>query len=125
MRWGAWTNFNIGERLGEMSAMSETVEETELTRAEAAYRRVVDELLVRLSLYAANSSSGRALLYRLREEVVEVALQEARADTAHGQMLVGISDYLFKVVRVETAERDRLRVIRVIRNDAPSRPHSA
>jgi hypothetical protein len=56
----------------------------------------------------------------LREEVVEVALQEARADTAHGQMLVGISDYLFKVVRVETAERDRLRVIRVVTNDASS-----
>ena len=107
-----------------MGSMSETVEETDLTRAEAAYRRVVDELLVRLSLYAADSSSGRALLYRLREEVVEVALQEARADTAHGQMLVGISDYLFKVVRVETAERDRLRMIRVVGNGA-SRPHSA
>ena len=98
--------------------MSETVDETELTRAEVTYRRVVDELLVRLSLYAAEDSSGRDLLYRLREEVVEVALQEARADTAHGQMLVGISDYLFKVVRVEPAERDRLRMVRVVSNDA-------
>ena len=98
--------------------MSETVDETELTRAEVTYRRVVDELLVRLSLYAAEDSSGIDLLYRLREEVVEVALQEARADTAHGQMLVGISDYLFKVVRVETAERDRLRMVRVVSNDA-------
>ena len=105
--------------------MSEAIEETELTRAEAAYRRVVDELFVRLSLYAADNSSGRDLLYRLREEVVEVALQEVRADTTYGQMLVGISDYLFKVVRVENAERQRLQVVGAGGRSAPSRPHSA
>ena len=75
---------------------------------EATYQRVIDELFVRLSLYAADTSSGRALLYHLREEVVEQALQEVPADTTHGQKLVGISDYLMKVVRVENDERGRI-----------------
>ena len=88
--------------------MSETTEETGFTREEAVYVRVVDELFVRLSLYAADTSSGRALLYRLREEVVERALQDVPADTTYGGMLVGISDYLFKVVRAENEERERL-----------------
>ena len=88
--------------------MSDTTEQTELTHEEAVYVRVVDELFVRLSLYAADTSAGRALLYRLREEVVESALQEVRADTTYGALLVGISDYLLKVVRVENDERERL-----------------
>jgi hypothetical protein len=88
--------------------MSDTTEPTELTREEAVYVRVVDELFVRLSLYAADTSAGRSLLYRLREEVVESALQEVRADTPFGSHLVGISDYLLKVVRVENDERERL-----------------
>jgi len=87
--------------------MAETTEGTGLTREEAVYVRVVDELFVRLSLYAADTSSGRALLYRLREEVVERALQEVPADTTYGGLLVGISDYLLKVVRVESDERGR------------------
>ncbi len=75
---------------------------------EAVYRRVVDELFVRLSLYAADTSSGRALLYHLREEVVERAPQDVPADSTYGAVLVGISDYLMKVVRVENAERGRM-----------------
>ena len=88
--------------------MSDTIEPAELTREEALYFRVVDELFVRLSLHAADTSAGRALLYRLREEVVEGALQKVRADTAFGSHLVGISDYLLKVVRIEKDERERL-----------------
>ena len=88
--------------------MSETNIATGHTRDEAAYLRVVDELFVRLSLYAADTSSGRALLYHLREEVVERALQDVPADSTYGAMLVGISDYLMKVVRVENDERGRL-----------------
>jgi hypothetical protein len=88
--------------------MSESNSGTGYTREEAAYRRVIDELFVRLSLYAADTSSGRALLYHLREEVVERALQDIPADTTYGRMLVGISDYLMKVVRVEKDERGRL-----------------
>lgn len=65
-------------------------------------------MFVRLSLYAADTSSGRALLYHLREEVVERALQDVPADSAYGGMLVGISDYLMKVVHVENDERGRL-----------------
>jgi hypothetical protein len=38
---------------------------------------------------------------------VEGALQEVRADTKYGALLVGISDYLLKVVRVENDERER------------------
>jgi len=88
--------------------MSETNSGSRLSPDEAAYLHVIDELFVRLSLYAADTSSGRALLYHLREEVVERALQEVPADTAYGAMLVGISDYLMKVVRVENDERGRL-----------------
>ena len=87
--------------------MAETTEGTGLTREEALYVRVVDELFVRLSLYAADTSAGRELLYRLREEVVETALQQVPADTTYGGLLVGISDYLLKVVRIENDERER------------------
>ena len=114
MRWGGWINLNGEEQSVapdwpanpqrfsytnpnsplELGSMSDTTKPTELTREEAAYVRVVDELFVRLSLYAADTSAGRALLYRLREEVVEAALQEVRADTTHGALLVGISTFL-------------------------------
>src|SRR5262245_59154075 len=87
--------------------MSATTEKAGLTGEEAVYVRVLDELFVRLSLHAADTSSGRALLYRLREEVVEHALQEVRADGPYGGMLVGISNYLLKVVHVECDERER------------------
>ncbi len=88
--------------------MSDTNSGTGHIDDEAVYRRVVDELFVRLSLYAADTSSGRTLLYHLREEVVERALQDVPADSPYGAVLVGISDYLMKVVRVENAERGRL-----------------
>ena len=88
--------------------MSEPNSETGHIDDEAVYRRVVDELFVRLSLYAADTPSGRALLCHLREEVVERALQDVPADSTYRALLVGISNYLMKGVRVENAERGRM-----------------